>query len=103
MIINIAVEKKHAHFTFDHPTHNFPFEFNFMDRTTGTLVDVALDLEAFKNLYKEMGEKLNLKRLEFKKDHFCVDCGEDVTEKHLREWCHRGMPKDMDEAINAVR
>ena len=63
MIINIIVEKNNARVRFDKPAINFPFVFSFSDRTSGTILEVNLDLDAFEHFYTQLSERINLSRL----------------------------------------
>lgn len=63
MKIDIAVAEENAHFRFDMPTINFPFIFTFVDRTSGILIEVSLDLESFEMLFQEIFSKVNITEL----------------------------------------
>ena len=61
MKIEIAVERENAHFDFN--VVNFPARFIFLDRSSKVLVEVNLELDTFKNLMKEIREKINVDEL----------------------------------------
>ena len=63
MKINIAVEKENAYFRFDKPRINFPFVFAFLDKMSGTLIEVSLDLDTFKDLFNDICNKVNAEKL----------------------------------------
>ena len=52
MIIEIATEKKEAHFSVN--VGNFPYKFIFLDRTTGTIIHALVDSETMVNLADEV-------------------------------------------------
>lgn len=52
MRLDIAVEENQAHLSIC--AGNFPYKFMFLDRTTGTIVDVNIDTKTFENLVAEI-------------------------------------------------
>ena len=61
MKIEIAVERKNAHFDFS--VVNFPARLIFLDRSSKVIIEVNLELDTFKNLMKEIREKINVDEL----------------------------------------
>ena len=58
MIIDIAVENDNANFKMYPKDANFPYKFNFLDRTTGIIVQVGIDHNTFNGLMEKLNNEV---------------------------------------------